>query len=749
MIPVLCFGILNRTLASIVRAEETGVYPDVILNNLSTNQYFYERHMNNVLYHASVVAYFGGEDAIIEGLHLRWYETRHTVYHYYDDFSGEYDESGYYLGEGDLSHFSNETRFELKTPDDRFYYGYLSESDFNDHGIRTLYEQNAIRSQLSSFRSALDFLFNVEDLLFFITIETAEEVPPIHYSNLSYVFNNADFFRAQALYFISTGGHTEHSSPIEHGYRTWMDSFSGDVRADIFLAYSHGFVEYKNYIYSTVRNEYLFDLSLIIAFGVLILGMTILLMVAAGRKYKVTAGDSARADKVHFTILDKPYLDISLALLVCWVAFLTLLTFNFANTVWFLGNIIAMNIILASATFLAVPPVLGWLMSFSKRLKAGRFWKHTLIYAIVYSCLYGSLRFLIRAAKELWAGTRLTLRVVLISIALFFMMFFVGLIGAETRALGAVLLVIIIFTAIITVCMLLYARRIRDLELGARAASEGDYEIPINAGGGELGNIANSINNISAGINTAVEERMKSERLKTELITNVSHDIRTPLTSIITYTDLLDHEGLDCERAPEYLDVLKQKSLRLKTLTEELFEAAKAATGNIDVSLTDLNVVSLINQVMGELDNSIKSSGLDLRVNLPEKLLARADGRLMQRVLENLFSNVFKYSLPGSRVYLDARQDHARQSDSSQVRIDLKNISTQELNFDPSELTERFKRGDDSRSDGGSGLGLSIVQSFMDAQGGKFEVSIDGDLFKATVLLPVPPVTAATPDMPS
>jgi signal transduction histidine kinase len=203
------------------------------------------------------------------------------------------------------------------------------------------------------------------------------------------------------------------------------------------------------------------------------------------------------------------------------------------------------------------------------------------------------------------------------------------------------------------------------------------------------------------------------------------------LTSIITYTDLLDHEGLDCERAPEYLEVLKQKSLRLKTLTEELFEAAKAATGNIDVNLTELDVVSLINQVLGELDSAVKASGLDLRVKLPEKLLAKADGRLMQRVIENLLSNVFKYSLPGSRVYLDVFL-----TDYSQVRIDLKNISSQELNFNPSELTERFKRGDESRADGGSGLGLSIVQSFMDAQGGKFEVSIDGDLFKATVLLP-------------
>jgi len=223
---------------------------------------------------------------------------------------------------------------------------------------------------------------------------------------------------------------------------------------------------------------------------------------------------------------------------------------------------------------------------------------------------------------------------------------------------------------------------------------------------------------------------MKSERLKTELITNVSHDIRTPLTSIITYTDLLKHEGLDNEKAPEYLDILMQKSQRLKTLTDELFEAAKAATGNIEVHITELDIVSLINQVLGELDGAIKSSGLDLRVKLPERQFVRADGKLMWRVMENLLSNVFKYSLPGSRVYLDVEI-----AENSLVRIDIKNISASELNVDPNELTERFKRGDASRADGGSGLGLSIVQSFVGAQGGRFSVSIDGDLFKATVYL--------------
>jgi len=313
------------------------------------------------------------------------------------------------------------------------------------------------------------------------------------------------------------------------------------------------------------------------------------------------------------------------------------------------------------------------------------------------------------------------------------MMFFVGFVGAAFSFSGPVpvFFTSLLLAAVVAFFLLRYTRRIRNLENGAREACNGNYEAPIDAGGGELGSIADSIMNISAGINTAVEQRMKSERLKTELITNVSHDIRTPLTSIITYADLLKHEGLDSKEAPEYLDVLVQKSQRLKTLTDDLFEAAKAATGNIEVNITQLNIVSLINQVLGELDEAVKSSGIDLRVNLPEKLLARVDGKLMQRVMENLLSNAFKYSLPASRVYLDALP-----VDDSWICIELKNISAAELNFDPSELTERFKRGDDSRADGGSGLGLSIVQSFVSAQGGKFAVSIDGDLFKASVTVP-------------
>jgi len=410
-----------------------------------------------------------------------------------------------------------------------------------------------------------------------------------------------------------------------------------------------------------------------------------ILLLGAGRK---------RADEeIHFRAIDRPYLDISLAVGTLGIVFVGATT---AELTWMIGrhgNFTALTVLFAVASILIGTIALLWLLSFAKRVKAGQFWRHTLTF-VVLSLMIRVVHSLHNVVKAMWEGFPLAAK--------------------------------------LWVRPLRYARRIYQLEQGAREVVEGSWDTKIDVGDGELGSIASSINNISARISYAVEERMKSERLKTELITNVSHDIRTPLTSIITYTDLLKQEGLTSEQAPEYLDILVQKSQRLKTLTDELFEAAKAASGNIEVNLTELDFVSLMRQVLGELDSTIKSSDLDLRINLPERLPILADGKLMWRVMENLLSNVFKYALPGSRVYLDAGQTE------TVVCIELKNISARELNMDPAELTERFKRGDDSRTDGGAGLGLSIVQSFVAAQGGTFTISIDGDLFKASVYLPHP-----------
>jgi len=219
--------------------------------------------------------------------------------------------------------------------------------------------------------------------------------------------------------------------------------------------------------------------------------------------------------------------------------------------------------------------------------------------------------------------------------------------------------------------------------------------------------------------------------MKAELVTNVSHDLKTPLTSIITYIDLLKTEGLASDNAPKYLDVLDKKSQRLKVLTEDLFEAAKAASGNVSIKREELDVGSLLTQGLAELSDRIEDSGLDFRLNIPEdKLSVQADGKLLWRAIENIISNVLKYALVGSRVYIDAtaRANH--------VNLIFKNISATPLNIEPEELVERFKRGDESRSTEGSGLGLAIAKSLVELQGGTFTIDIDGDLFKVTIALP-------------
>ena len=242
---------------------------------------------------------------------------------------------------------------------------------------------------------------------------------------------------------------------------------------------------------------------------------------------------------------------------------------------------------------------------------------------------------------------------------------------------------------------------------------------------------AENLNSIGGGMAAAVEQRMKSERLKTELITNVSHDIKTPLTSIVNYVDLLQRPHTP-EQEQEYLEVLDRQSKRLKKLTEDLVEASKASTGNMNVNLERTNTREIIEQSLAEYGRRMEQGNLTVIVNIPEDApRAMADGRLLWRVLDNLFNNVCKYALAGTRVYIDAAVE------GEEAVISVKNISRDPLNLSAEELMERFVRGDASRHTEGSGLGLNIAQSLVNLMHGKFSLSIDGDLFKAEIRLPL------------
>ena len=234
------------------------------------------------------------------------------------------------------------------------------------------------------------------------------------------------------------------------------------------------------------------------------------------------------------------------------------------------------------------------------------------------------------------------------------------------------------------------------------------------------------LNNISNGLENAVQERMKSEKMKAELITNVSHDIKTPLTSIINYVDLLKKEDIANEKANEYINILDNKSQRLKKLTEDLIEASKVSTGNVSLNLEKINIVELIKQAIGEFEDKFQNKNLQIIVNCNEnEININADSRYMYRIVENLFSNIYKYALENSRVYIDISI-----VDGTNVVIEMKNISKDKLNISADELMQRFVRGDRARNTEGSGLGISIAQNLTELQNGTFELKLDGDLFK-------------------
>ena len=259
---------------------------------------------------------------------------------------------------------------------------------------------------------------------------------------------------------------------------------------------------------------------------------------------------------------------------------------------------------------------------------------------------------------------------------------------------------------------------------------KGDTEIKLNDSEicKEMKDTANEINDIAGGLSNALEEKLKSERLKTELITNVSHDIKTPLTSIINYVDLLKKENIEGEKAQEYLGILDNKSQRLKKLTEDLVEASKASSGAIKLNMEKLNVNELIKQVSGEFEDRFKSHSLQEIITFSEnEAYINADSRYMYRVLENMYSNIAKYAMEGTRVYTDILDEKGK------ISIQIKNVSRQKLNITADELMQRFVRGDASRNTEGSGLGLSIARSLTELQQGSFNIHLDGDLFKVII----------------
>lgn len=277
--------------------------------------------------------------------------------------------------------------------------------------------------------------------------------------------------------------------------------------------------------------------------------------------------------------------------------------------------------------------------------------------------------------------------------------------------------------------LLQYNKKVQKINEALKNIYEGNSNVKLNEEElkGTLKIMAKYINDIAGGFTNAIEQSLKSERLKTELITNVSHDIKTPLTSIINYVDLLKKEDINNAQIEQYIAVLDKKSQRLKKLIEDLVEASKVSSGNVKLNIEMINLKELLNQTIGEFEDKLEKKNLKIEMDLPnENVLIKADNRYLYRVIENVFSNISKYALEGSRVYIKLE----KQKD---VYLEFKNISKDKLNISAEELMQRFVRGDKSRYTEGSGLGLSIAESLTELQGGKFKIDIDGDLFKVII----------------
>lgn len=369
----------------------------------------------------------------------------------------------------------------------------------------------------------------------------------------------------------------------------------------------------------------------------------------------------------------------------------------------------------------------GWL-SLVRRIKARSLWRDSLlrhILLLVRKCFSKCSNLLVFLGGNMISRVKIIL---LFGIFVFLQFMFTGMTVEGGSALSLLLMIVMDCAVLYYLIKKAWGRE--QIIAGLKKITDGDlqYKIPTEKLSGEQEMVADYINHIGEGLDAAVENSLKNERMKTELITNVSHDIKTPLTSIINYVDLLKRENPEDPKIRGYLEVLENKAQRLKVLTEDVVEASKASTGNIALEMTDLNFIELVHQVIGEFEEKFEERNLTMVVHFDEEeAIICADGRRLWRVLENVFGNVSKYAMENTRVYVDVKVDRPN------VQLSLKNISAQPLNISAEELTERFIRGDVSRNTEGSGLGLSIAKDLVQLQGGEFKLYLDGDLFKVTI----------------
>lgn len=464
-----------------------------------------------------------------------------------------------------------------------------------------------------------------------------------------------------------------------------------------------------------------------------LLVLALLLCVLSFVELMSVAGHRPDTEDFYQGAFFKVPFDVLLAVAVTAAVLLTMLVASFEDDILIISGVVVCGIVIVNL-------LLGLSMSFASRVKQNALIKNTLIYHIIRI----SLKFiknvcvaLISALKRMFKGTLKLIRCVpmvwrtllIIAAVCFVELMFMAAVGTEDYP-G-----LWIMEKVITIPLILIAAIImRKLQKAGVAIADGNLEYKVETKGmfWDFKKHAENLNSISRGMSQAVEQRLKSERMKTELITNVSHDIKTPLTSIINYAGLISNEQTDNPNIAQYSEVLLRQSEKLKRLIDDLVEASKASTGNIEVVPIPCDAAVFITQTSGEYEEKLNNAGLSLITQLPKQNIdIMADSRRMWRIFDNLMNNILKYSQNGTRVYLSL------ENIDNKAVITFKNTSREILNISTDELMERFVRGDSSRNTDGNGLGLSIARSLTELQGGEFNISIDGDLFKVTLKFPV------------
>ena len=443
----------------------------------------------------------------------------------------------------------------------------------------------------------------------------------------------------------------------------------------------------------------------------------------------VTAGRKPKDEEIHLNGFDRWYTEIAAGTVIgIWLAGTIISGTLIANSSLGYSHAVVTVIVtcLICGTYTMAWFLIGYL-SLVRRIKAGTLWKNSMIRKVLKWIGKCSGK-LVDFARAFSRNTAEKIKVLLVGGAFLFLQFLI--IGCGFTGAGVFLIILLIVDAAAVIFIIRKADGLDLIMDGLKKISDGElqYKIKTDTLTGKQKVMAEYINNIGSGLDAAVENSLKKERMQTELITNVSHDLKTPLTSIINYVDLMKRENPTDPKIQEYLRILDEKSQRLKVLTEDVVEASKASTGNIKLEMNDIDFVEMVQQVIGEFEEKFQEKNLTMMVHFTdEPSIIYADGQRMWRVLENVFGNVVKYAMEGTRVYAEISNRNKK------VTFSLKNISAQPLNISADELTERFIRGDVARNTEGSGLGLSIAKSLTELQGGEFKLYLDGDLFKVMI----------------